>query len=137
MGFFGLGGDACYQATKSGLQTFAESVWLEYRKQGVNIATLLLVGIEGSKSLEAKSSLKSRRLMSLLGVKMTPEKILRQTLKSVRRSGRPIIIPTHGIPLNTVFYFFLKVMHATRSRRILRMQDRLLNFFIDDEEARR
>jgi uncharacterized protein len=89
--------DGVFQGTKAFLRIFAESLWLEYRRHGVQVSTVLVNGIEGSESYEKKLSPTSRFVTKLIGGSMKPERIVRSALNQVTRS-RWICVPDYLFP---------------------------------------
>ena len=59
--------DGVFQGTKAFLRVFAECLWLEYRRYGVQVSTVLVNGIEGSESYNNKLSPTSRFVAKLIG----------------------------------------------------------------------
>ncbi|MCA9579024.1 MAG: SDR family NAD(P)-dependent oxidoreductase [Myxococcales bacterium] len=91
--------DAVFQGTKAGLRIFAESLWIEYRKHGVQVASAHVNGIEGSESYEAKLPESTRKALKVMGVSMHPEKIVARILTQFDK-GKLILCPDVPVPIN-------------------------------------
>jgi short-subunit dehydrogenase len=93
--------DAVFQGTKAGLRIFAESLWIEYRRHGVQVASAHVNGIEGSESYEAKLPEGTRRALKAIGVSMPPQKIVARILTQFER-GKLILCPDVPVPINRI-----------------------------------
>jgi short-subunit dehydrogenase len=127
--------DAVFQGTKAGLRIFAESLWIEYRRFGVRVASAHVNGIEGSESFEAKISLARRRLIKALGVSMAPRETVTQMLKQLDR-GKVILLPDSWTFLNLLT---LKVTDLTRfigGKLSILLPSSFFHWFLDGEDSR-
>lgn len=116
----GLEKDAVFQGTKAYVALFAESLWLEYRKQGVDVSVALINGIEGSPSYRAKTSSASRMVLKGMGISMVPEKIVEKCLIGFEKQ-RPFILPDYKLPFGRTMYTFMALSKILRFKWYARM----------------
>lgn len=128
--------DAIFQGTKSGLRVFAESLWLEYRRFGVRVASAMVNGIEGSESYEAKLSPARRRLAKLVGVSMAPEKIVAKVMRQLDRGG-VTLVPDTPVFINRIALKFLDLMRFFGGKWSLRVTSWVFGAILDGEEVTR
>lgn len=130
--------DAVFQGTKAGLRLFCESLWAEYRKSNVHVASLHLSGIEESESFNAKISPTRRRLIKLIGASMEPRAIVEGALKQLDR-GKMILVPDTWIFLNIFALKFTDLMRLAGGRISILVQSSFFGWFMDGEgsQARR
>lgn len=107
--------DGIFQGTKAFLRVFAESLWLEYRRHGVQVSTVLVNGIEGSESYEKKLSPASRAFAGVFGGSMKPERIVSAALAQVER-GRWVCVPDYGFPINQLAVWSLDTFRGFGGR---------------------
>jgi short-subunit dehydrogenase len=135
-GLMGLENDAIFQGSKSFLQAFAESLWLEYRKHGVRVAASLVSAIRGSASYEAKTSARSRTILKWVGNQIAPETIVAKTLRSFEKRDYPIIIPDHFTAFNRMVYALSLWTKLLRFRWLNLALSKMTNSFLDGEEVK-
>ncbi len=128
--------DAVFQGTKAYLRLLAESVWLEYRRAGVRVATVLVSGIEGSESYERKLSPASRRRAKLFGGSMYPRLIVARALRQLEQ-GRWVLIPDAPVPVNAAAVALSEASRVTRSTRLARLWSTFFEGFLDGHEVGR
>lgn len=121
----GLEMDAVFQGSKAYVSIFAESLWLEYRREGVHVASALMNAIEGSASYEAKTSQFSRQLLKRIGISMRPQRIVARCLTGFEKS-RHLIIPDYPVPIARISYTLMALSKIFRAAWYVR----LLNAFI-------
>lgn len=126
--------DAVFQGTKSGLRVFAESLWLEYRRLGVRVASAMVNGIEGSESYEAKLSPARRRLAKLLGVSMAPAKIVARVMRQIDRGG-VTLVPDTPVLINRFALKMLDLMRFLGGKWSLRLTSWVFGAILDGEEV--
>jgi short-subunit dehydrogenase len=135
-GLMGLENDAIFQGSKSFLQGFAESLWLEYRKHGVRVAVSLVSAIKGSTSYEAKTSARSRTMLRWVGNEMPPETIVAKTLRCFEKKDYPIIIPDHFTAFNRMVFSLSLFTKLFRFRWLNLALSKMTNSFLDGEEVK-
>ena len=135
-GLMGLENDAIFQGSKSFLQGFAESLWLEYRKHGVRVAASLVSAIKGSASYEAKTSARSRTILRWVGNEMPPETIVAKTLRGFEKKDYPIIIPDHFTAFNRMVFGLSLFTKLFRFRWLNLALSKMTNSFLDGEEVK-
>ena len=127
--------DAVFQATKSFLLVFGESLWAEYRRHGVKVGVSMVSGIEGSESYEKKLSPLKRTLVQWAGASMSPERIVTQSLKQLD-AGECILIPDVAVPVNRLGYQLGIAARSARSGTLTRAMSGFYRWLLDGEEAR-
>lgn len=135
-GLMGLRNDAIFQGSKSFLQVFAESLWLEYRRHGVRVAASLVSAIKGSASYQAKTSARSRTMLRWVGNEMPPETIVAKTLRSFEKKDYPIIIPDRFTAFNRMVYALMLLTKLLRFRWLNLALSKMTNGFLDGEEVK-
>ena len=130
-----LGFDAVFQGTKAGLRVFCESLWLEYRRSNVRVASVHLSGIEESESFNAKISPTRRRFIKMLGVSMQPRVIVAQALKQLDR-GKLILVPDTWTFLNIYTLKFTDLIRLIGGKLSLLAPSGFFHWFLDGEGAR-
>ncbi len=130
-----LGFDAVFQGTKAGLRLFCESLWIEYRRSNVRVASLHLSGIEESESFIAKISSARRRFIKLLGVSMEPRVIVAEALKQLDR-GKLILVPDTWTFLNIYTLKFTDLIRLIGGKLSILAPSRFFHWFLDGEGAR-
>jgi hypothetical protein len=127
--------DGVFQATKAFLRVFAESLWLEYRRYGVQVSTVLVNGIEGSESYQNKLSPTSRSVARLIGGSMKPERIVRSALNQVARS-KWICVPDYLFPVNHLGVWFLETFRRLGGRLAARWSSKVFDLLLNGDEVR-
>jgi short-subunit dehydrogenase len=130
-----LGFDAVFQGTKAGLRIFCESLWIEYRRSNVRVASVHLSGIEESESFNAKISPARRRFIKILGVSMPPRAIVAQALKQFDR-GKLILVPDTWTFLNIYTLKFTDLMRLIGGKLSILAPSSFFSWFLDGEGAR-
>lgn len=116
----GLEKDAVFQGSKAYVSIFAESLWMEYRRQGVHVASALMNAIEGSESYEAKTSRYTRRLLKWMGISMQPKRIVARCLAGFEKE-RHIVIPDYPVPVARMGYTLMALSKIFRAGWYVRM----------------
>jgi short-subunit dehydrogenase len=127
--------DSVFQGTKAGLRIFCESLWIEYRKSNVRVASVHLSGIEESTSFNAKITPGRRRLIKLLGVSMAPREIVAQALKQFDR-GKLILVPDTWTFLNIYALKFTDLIRLIGGKISVFAPSGFFYWFLDGEESR-
>lgn len=127
--------DGIFQGTKAFLRVFAESLWLEYRRHGVQVSTVLVNGIEGSESYENKLSPTSRAVASVIGGSMKPERIVGSALAQVKR-GRWVCVPDYGFPINQLAVWSLDTFRGFGGRGAAFLTSNLFGLLLNGDEVR-
>jgi short-subunit dehydrogenase len=126
--------DSIFQGSKAYISAFAESLWLEYRRFGVDVCTGLISGIEGSESYETKSSELSRKLLHYSGGSMQADFIVQKCLQDIEK-GKSYAIPDYLFPVSKIIYLFIAINKVLRSRRYARMLNHLLHKVLNGKGA--
>jgi uncharacterized protein len=127
--------DGVFQGTKAFLRVFAESLWLEYRRYGVQVSTVLVNGIEGSESYENKLSPTSRFVAKLIGGSMKPERIVRSALNQVARS-KWICVPDYLFPVNHLGVWFLETFRSLGGRLAALSSSKVFDLLLNGDEVK-
>lgn len=127
--------DAVFQGTKAGLRLFTESLWAEYRKSNVRVASLHLSGIEESESFNAKITPARRRIIKAIGASMEPSAIVSGALKQFDK-GKLILAPDTWTFLNIYTLKFTDLMRLVGGRVSIVMQSGFFGWFMDGEGSR-
>ena len=114
---------------------FSESLWVEYRRSNVRVASLHLSGIEGSTSFMAKTTPARRRLIKLLGVSMDPAVIVARSLEKFDR-GKVILVPDTWTFLNIYTLKFTDLIRLIGGKLSLLLPSAFFHWFLDGKEAR-
>ena len=133
--FSPLGFDAVFQGTKAGLRIFCESLWIEYRRSNVRVASVHLSGIEESDSFNAKITPARRRLIKLLGVSMEPRAIVARALEQLDR-GKLILVPDTWTFLNIFTLKSTDLIRLVGGKLSILAPSRFFHWFLDGEGAR-
>ena len=133
--FSPLGFDAVFQGTKAGLRIFCESLWIEYRRSNVRVASVHLSGIEESESFIAKISSSRRRFIKILGVSMQPRAIVARALKQFDR-GKLILVPDTWTFLNIFTLKSTDLIRLIGGKLSLLAPSGFFHWFLDGEGAR-
>lgn len=128
--------DAVFQGTKAFLLLLVESLWAEYRKQGVKIAATMVNGIEGSESYEAKLSDRSRIFAKYIGGSMDPARIVKASLEGFAKDY-PIIVPDYRIPINRVAFSGLALLRLVHSKAATLATSGLFSALLDGDEVQK
>jgi short-subunit dehydrogenase len=127
--------DSVFQGTKAGLRIFCESLWIEYRRYNVRVASVHPSGIEGSESFVAKISPARRRLIKMLGVSMEPRTIVARALKQFDR-GKLILVPDTWTFLNIFTLKSTDLIRLIGGKLSLLAPSGFFHWFLDGEGAR-
>lgn len=127
--------DGIFQGTKAFLRVFAESLWLEYRRHGVQVSTVLVNGIEGSESYERKLSPTSRAVAAVIGGSMHPERIVRSALAQVER-GHWVCVPDYGFPINRLAVYTLDTFRGFGGRSAAHLSSSLFGLLLNGDEVK-
>ena len=130
-----LGFDSVFQGTKAGLRIFCESLWIEYRKYNVRVASVHLSGIEESESFIAKISPARRRFIKLIGSSMEPSAIVAGSLKQFDR-GKVILVPDTWTFLNIYALKCTDLIRLIGGKLSLLAPSSFFRWFMDGEGAR-
>jgi short-subunit dehydrogenase len=130
-----LGLDSVFQGTKAGLRIFCESLWLDYRRYNVRVASVHPSGIDGSESFIAKISPARRRFIKILGVSMEPRAIVARALMQFDR-GKVILVPDTWTFLNIITLKFIDLTRLIGGKLSLLAPSGFFNWFMDGEGAR-
>ncbi len=130
-----LGFDAVFQGTKAGLRLFCESLWIEYRRYNVRVASVHLSGIQGSESFDAKISPTRRRLIKMLGVSMDPQAIVARSLQQFDR-GKLILVPDTWTFLNIFTLKSTDLIRLIGGKLSLLGPSGFFHWFLNGEGAR-
>lgn len=122
--------DGIFQGTKAFLRLFAESLWLEYRRHGVQVSTVLVNGIEGSASYEEKLSPAKRTLAKVIGGSMDPKKIVGEAIREIAK-GRWLCVPDYTVPINQVAVTTLETLRAFGGPGAAILSSELFGFLLD------
>lgn len=127
--------DSVFQGTKAGLRIFCESLWIEYRRYNVRVASVHPSGIEGSESFDAKISTGRRRLIKMLGVSMEPRLIVSRALEQFDR-GKLILVPDTWTFLNIFTLKATDLIRLVGGKLSLLAPSAFFHWFLDGEGAR-
>jgi len=127
--------DSVFQGTKAGLRIFCESLWIEYRRSNVRVASLHLSGIEESESFIAKISPARRRFIKILGVSMEPRAIVARALKQFDR-GKLILVPDTWTFLNIYTLKFTDLFRLIGGKLSILAPSSFFHWFLDGDGAR-
>ncbi|MFK7899074.1 MAG: SDR family NAD(P)-dependent oxidoreductase [Myxococcota bacterium] len=127
--------DAVFQGTKAGLRLFTESLWAEYRKSNVRVASVHLSGIEESDSFNAKITPTRRRLIKLLGASMEPRAIVEGALEQLER-GKLMLVPDTWTFLNIYTLKFTDLMRLIGGKFSIITQSAFFSWFMDGEGSK-
>ncbi len=127
--------DGVFQGTKAFLRVFAESLWLEYRRHGVQVSTVLVNGIEGSESYEKKLSPANRILAKAIGGSMDPARIVRSALRQVEQ-GRWVCVPDYVLPVNQLAVWTLDTFRGFGGSSAAFLSSSLFGLLLDGDEVK-
>ncbi|NLY93879.1 MAG: SDR family NAD(P)-dependent oxidoreductase [Myxococcales bacterium] len=126
--------DGIFQGTKAFLRVFAESLWLEYRRHGVQVSTVLVNGIEGSESYEKKLSPTSRVVAKVIGGSMKPERIVASALRQFEK-GKWVCVPDYPIPVNQLAVWSLDSFRAIGGTSAAKVSSGIFGMLLDGDEV--
>lgn len=127
--------DSVFQGTKAGLRLFCESLWIEYRRYNVRVASVHPSGIEGSESFVAKITPARRRFIKLIGVSMEPRDIVARALKQFDR-GKLILVPDTWTFLNIYTLKSTDLIRFIGGKLSILAPAWFFHWFMDGEGAR-
>src|SRR5690606_20918029 len=127
--------DGIFQGTKAFLRVFAESLWLEYRRHGVQVSTVLVNGIEGSESYEKKLSPTSRVVAKVIGGSMKPERIVASALRQFEK-GRWLCVPDYAFPVNQLAVWSLDSFRAIGGTGAAKASSGIFGLLLNGDEVK-